>query len=536
VPGQLYIGGEGLAQGYLNRPDLTAESFIPDAFHSQPGGRLYRTGDVARYLPDGDIQFLGRADHQLKVRGFRIEPGEIEAVLLTHPRVLQALVVLHKDLTDERLVAYLVLDQHEQVVNSELRRHLLLKLPAYMIPTVFIKLEALPLTPNRKVDRRALPSPDAAQQEPGPTFVAPLDDLELRLARIWEEVLNVRPVGVTDDFFQLGGHSLIALRLANQIQQEFGHQLALNELMQSATIQRMAVILRQQDTSAKTPAILVPLQHGEANSPLYWVHPAGGNVLCYYELARLLGPDFPSYALQSKGLNGPEQPHQTVEEMAACYLEEIRRVQPSGPYMVGGHSFGGVVAYEMAQQLQRENQRVALLILLDTTAPRFNEQLAVEDETLRLRSVLSFMERTYGQSLLVETDSLRNLAPDEQLNFLSERLVSKGLISQDAGLDQVQRLMRVYQAHEHAFQHYAPQPCAFKLTLLRASEMLPDDFLYGDFRSHPTLGWSGYCAKPVTVINSPGDHFTMMRPPHVELLAERVRACVTEARLDEENL
>jgi len=260
VPGELYIGGDGLARGYLNCPELNAQKFIPNPFSDEPGARLYKTGDLVRYLPDGNIEFLGRIDHQVKIRGFRIELAEIEAILSQHPDVRTAVVVAREDMPGQkRVVAYLVANQPPAPPSSELRRFLKQKLPDYMVPSAFVMLPALPLTPNGKVNRQALPTPNQVRPELELAFVAPRDALETQLTRIWSEVLGIQPIGVTDNFFELGGHSLLAVRLFALIKQRCGKSLPLATLFQQGTVEQLASILRQKGWSPSWSS-LVPIQ------------------------------------------------------------------------------------------------------------------------------------------------------------------------------------------------------------------------------------------------------------------------------------
>ncbi len=313
VPGELWLGGEGLARGYLNRPDRTAERFLPDPFSSSPGERLYRTGDLVRHLPGGDMEFLGRVDRQVKIRGLRIELGEIEAALGNHPLVAECAVLVLGQGADKRLAAFVVAHPPGAPdLAARLREHLRRTLPDYMIPAGFQFLEAFPQTPTGKLDRRALahlggtggtggiPGPEAGER------VEPRDVLELELARIWAEVLEVPRVGVRDDFFALGGHSLMAVRLMAKVQERFGRDLPLAVLFQGGTVEAMAARLRGErgETEGETGSILVPIQARGTEPPLFLVHPAGGDVLCFAGLARHLGPDQPVYGLQSRGLGG----------------------------------------------------------------------------------------------------------------------------------------------------------------------------------------------------------------------------------------
>lgn len=278
VPGELHIGGMSLARGYLKRPDLTADKFIPDPFSNIAGARMYKTGDLARHLPDGNIEYIGRTDHQVKVRGFRIELGEIETALSQHTSVRQAIVSTHQGVPGEkRLVAYVVGDLEHALTASDLRSFLKDKVPEYMVPSVFMLLDSLPTMPNGKVDRGALPKPDQTRPEMGKTLVAPRDELERTLAGLWEEVLNIRPIGVTDNFFELGGHSLLAVRLFALIDKRLGKRLPLAALFRGATVEGLAELVRQNSLS-ETPSSLVPIQPGGHKRPLFLVHPAGGHV------------------------------------------------------------------------------------------------------------------------------------------------------------------------------------------------------------------------------------------------------------------
>lgn len=366
--GELCIGGAGVARGYRNLPELTAQKFLADPF--EVGGRVYCTGDLARYLPDGRIEFLGRLDHQVKVRGFRIELGEVETVLARHPAVRECVAVALPDGSGERrLVAYVVA-RDRTPTTAELRAFVMEALPEYMVPAVFVPLSRLPLTPNGKVDRRALPAPGPERAQLGRSFVAPRDALELGLAKIWEKVLGVESVGVRDDFFELGGHSLVAGRLFAAIQKSFDRNLPPTTLLRAPTIEQLAALLRG-DQEVSHWSSLVPIQTG-SRPPLFCMHAGAGTILFYYDLARELGPDQPVYGLQAQGLYGGLPPHAEVEEMAAHYASEIRTVQPSGPYLLAGFCFGGLLALAVAHQLRREGRDVALLVSFDGGSPRFD--------------------------------------------------------------------------------------------------------------------------------------------------------------------
>jgi len=367
VVGELYIGGDGLARGYLNRPELTAERFISHPFSQNSGARLYKTGDLARYLPDGSIEFLGRSDHQVKLRGFRIELGEIEEVLRRHPQVQEAVVMAREDiLGDKRLAAYVVAAQGQAPSVKNLQSFLQEKLPGYMVPSAFMLLDALPLTPNGKVDRCALPIPEPASRTAEDTYVAPTMTVHYQLIQIWEELLNTRPIGMRDNFFHLGGHSFLAIRLVDRIEQVFAKKISLSVLFANPTIEQLASALRQQEhTSSRSPVVAV--QSGGSKRPFFFLHGdyKGGPFFCF-PLARDLGSDQPFYALEPYRFDDLPIPP-TLEAMAATHIELLRTVQPEGPYLLGGFCGGGLEAYEVARQLHAQGQRVDLLVLMDPT-------------------------------------------------------------------------------------------------------------------------------------------------------------------------
>ncbi|MGW7436991.1 non-ribosomal peptide synthetase, partial [Streptomyces sp. NPDC054849] len=379
VPGELYLAGAGLARGYLGRPALTAERFVADPF--APGERMYRTGDLVRRTRDGGLDCLGRTDHQVKIRGFRIEPGEIEHVLTRHPRVRAATVTVHEDGTaGPRLVAHVVVDG--PLDQAELRAFAAESLPGYMVPSAIVPLDALPLTASGKVDRRALPAPGFLSS---PTGRAPRTPHEELLCGLFAEILGVPgPVSIDDGFFDLGGHSLLAMRLLGRIRTAVGADLGMRALFEAPTVAALARRLtrdvdqdgdrdrdRDRDldrdaggaSAADALDVLLPLRPGGTGAPLFCVHPAAGISWVYSGLLRHLHPERPVHGLQARGLRGGSP--SSVTEMAEDYVQQIRAVQPQGPYHLLGWSFGGVVAQAMAVTLQAAGQEVALLALLD---------------------------------------------------------------------------------------------------------------------------------------------------------------------------
>ena len=365
VRGELFIGGTGVARGYVGAPQLTAKRFVPDPFSTVTDARLYRTGDMVRQRRDGNIEFLARNDFQVKVRGFRIEPAEVESVLCQHPNLQQAAVTVRDHSSEKQLVAYLVLSNvsysKSNFDQSDLTKFLRERLPDYMVPSAFVVLDSLPLTPNRKVDWKALPAPDHRLHEIA--FVAPRDTTETYLAMIWEEVLDVRPVGVTDNFFELGGHSILATRLFAGVEKEFGKCLPLGTLFEAPTIAKLAAILRQDSWVSSS---LIELQAGDrSRSPMFFVQARIG----YHALAAALGPSQPVYIVPYDDLFVSDT-ERSLSELVAELTERIRERQPRGPYYLGGWCLAGRVAFAIARQLWREGEQVALLAIIDMPAPR----------------------------------------------------------------------------------------------------------------------------------------------------------------------
>ncbi|MFL5537436.1 MAG: amino acid adenylation domain-containing protein, partial [Longimicrobiaceae bacterium] len=368
APGEVFTAGAGVARGYARRPALTAERFLPDPF-GLPGARMYRTLDRGRWLEDGSLEYLGRADAQVKVRGYRIELEEVEQALAAHPAVAEAGVAARGEAGGERhLAAFLVARAGaERPQAAELRAFLRERVPEYMVPGSFGWLEALPRTGSGKLDRRALPEHDGAAAADAVPYVAPRGELEERLAALWSEVLGVERVGVHDDFFDLGGQSILATRLVARVREEMGFELPVASLLTGPTVEQMVQAMMGKKDPARLP--LVPLQTFGGRPPLFVAHPAGGHVMCYHDLAFLLGMEQPVYGLQPRGIDdGGQAPITVIEEMAAFYVDAVLRLRPSGPYRVAGWSFGGVVAWEMAQQLHAAGHEVDLLALFDTTA------------------------------------------------------------------------------------------------------------------------------------------------------------------------
>ena len=529
VPGELHIGGAGLARGYLNRPELTREKFIPNPFPAYPGELLYKSGDLVRVRADGNLEFLGRIDQQVKVRGYRIELGEIEAALAAHPVVRDALVATFGPPgRNQGLVAYVVMQKGRSLSLSEVQEYLKDKLPDYMIPGTLMTLPALPLTANGKVDRKALPLPfqsdaRARRQE----HVAPRCENEARMVRLWEELLRVRGIGVHDNFFELGGHSLLAASLAVRIAKEFGQKLSLAALAEASTVDRVVALLNE----TRVRSVLIPLQPHGARPPFFCVHGIGGEALSYVALAKHFPQDQPFYAIEAPVWDWPRGQFPSVEVAAARYVEEVRRVQPSGPYYLGGYSSGGTLALAMAHQLEGAGHEVRLLCVLDHRP--FNLQRSGPACDLRLllaavrnagywlvddgldvgisivarrlcRKARSFWHRLWNLC----SSSKNEPAPDDVIDI--------------AGLPQ--SAVDFIASHLNALLRYVPTPFQGHVSLHRA-------------RARPLfrlegldLGWSALAGAGVDVNSIPGSHDNLLKEPRVIQLARDVAKSLRDAQ------
>ncbi|BAY50309.1 amino acid adenylation domain-containing protein (plasmid) [Scytonema sp. HK-05] len=533
VVGELYIGGSGLAKGYLNRPELTAERFIRNPFSREQQARLYKTGDLVRYLPDGNIEFVGRIDNQVKIRGFRIELGEIEAVLSQHPAIQYAAVIVRQDTpSDKRLIAYVVPNQNQATTVSDLRHFLKQKLPNYMIPAAFVMLEALPLTANGKVDRQALPAPEKVKQELEATFVAPRNELERQLTAIWEDILSVKPISVRDNFFDLGGHSLLAVSLFAQIKQKFGKKLPLATLFTSATVEGLAQMLSiqekipdnevlavsHQDKQA-TCLCLVPIQALGSKPPFFCIHPANGDVLCYRPLALHLGTDQPFYGLKSQGLDGTQPPLTQIEDMAALYIKEIQTIQPIGPYFIGGFSVGGVIAYEMAQQLRRQGQEVGLIAMLDSSVPGSTKRSPFRERFfIHIKNFFQFGPDYLSKKLVNWSKWGKFYITEKYTSFLGRTLP----------LPETDNYMFIL--HQQAWETYTFQPYPGRIILFRTDDNSRDtQEAYVGFQTDPLLGWGNLITGEIDLHNIPCGHSTILGEPHVRVVAEKLKDCLEKA-------
>ena len=517
--GEICVRSPFLSGGYLDDQEKTLERFQTNPFTSSPGDLIYRTGDLGRYLPDGAVEFAGRADRQVKVRGHRIELGEIECAMERHAGVRQAVVVVREiDSQDQRLEAHIV-PQAEQLTIDQLRTFLQKSLPSYMVPSSFVVLDHLPLTPNGKVDRSALPAPDYMRQEQQEALVAPRDGLELQLRQIWEKLLKVRPIGIRDNFFDLGGHSLLAVRLFAQIEKVTGKRLPVAALFHAPTIEQLTRLMSRQEWSAQWKS-LVAIQPAGSKPPFFCVHAHDGGVLFWRDLARHLGSDQPLYALQAQGLNGRQPPHNRIDEMAAHYIKEIRALQPEGPYFIGGHCIGGLIAFEMAQQLHTQGERVGLLALFDSYAPRKNWSARSSMlHRYRYKAI-----RLFEMTVSLHVSNLLILEPKERLSYVKGKF-NKALYKLYMGLGSAwvpaaRHRQNILKAGSRASRNYDPKIYPGKIALFRATN------LGGGIEHDPQMGWGRLAGGGLETHVIPGYHAHIVLEPRVRVLAEKLTACL----------
>uniref|UniRef100_UPI0012902FD9 amino acid adenylation domain-containing protein n=1 Tax=Xenorhabdus sp. KJ12.1 TaxID=1851571 RepID=UPI0012902FD9 len=415
VVGEIYIGGIGVARGYLNRPELTAERFLPDPFSTEPDTRLYKTGDLGSWLPNGNIKYLGRNDFQVKLRGFRIELGEIESQLLQCPGVHEAVVLAREGESagaQKRLIAYILPQPGVELIPAELRQQLMQHLAEFMLPSAFVILEAFPLTPNGKLDRKALPAPDASAVITR-DYEAPIGDVEIALAQIWQELLGLEQVGRHDHFFELGGHSLIAVRLLNYMSKQ-GMAVSLTTLFSYPILCDLAQAINSQSAKPSSPldANPVPLRPQGHLPPLFLIHETTGDPLVYSRLATLLPAELPVYTLQAMGLHTVENPPASIEELATYHIDAIRRVQPHGPYRLAGWSIGGTIAYEIALQLVSDGEKIDYLGMIDSynlDSYNFDSYNFSDHETDRQKDINLFIQSLHNYREQPDGDDLDNL-------------------------------------------------------------------------------------------------------------------------------
>ncbi len=535
VVGEIYLGGPGVAAGYLNRPAETQARFVLSTVHPAGSALLYRSGDLARWLPDGALEFLGRNDDQVKIRGFRIEPAEISAVLATHPQVRASHVLARQQASGELgLTAYVVLDSSaEPAAPAALRAFLSARLPGHMVPLAFVPLTALPLTANGKVDTRALPEPPASQAlDPG-SWAAPRDALERTLCQVWAQVLKVERVGLDDNFFEMGGHSLLAAKLFARLDEVTGQSLTLGVLFSAPTVRQLADCYRDASTLVDEPGrALVALRREGLRPTLYFLPGIFGNVVGYADFVRALGADQPIYGLQSIGLDGRAAPFASIEAMAGHYLMEIRAQQAQGPYALVGACFGATVAYEMARQLLAAGEVVAFLGLIaptDRGGSEAGEPLVRAPRAVRRAAALANLVQ---ERLNVYRRDMQGQSLGERLRYLVRKVQSLSTTAtQPHGLKGAGRelnQLEVYRANLQALDSYVRLPLTGPLVAFEILETQPSGPEVAEVANRSGIDWQDYWQGPLPIHVTAGkDSGDMLAGAHAagvaRVLNERLR-------------
>lgn len=584
VPGELCVSGKSLSSGYLGRPKLTNEKFIDHPFI--PDGKLYRTGDICRWLPNGEIEFIGRKDDQVKIRGFRIELGEVKHLLEKHPQVRSALVLPKVDNNGiKRLVGFLeihadqlfnkkyltqVLDSRNGEVSDEDRESLkvaiqqlddeqstlnyeddsnqpirsrILKLlteevkdllkkraPHFMVPSELVPIQEFPLTANGKIDREALIRLASAEVNGIQKQIKlPKSDIEKRLLPIWQKALDLPKISVGDDFFEIGGDSLLALRIMAVIQEEFGFQIPISALIEAPTIEQFAQKLVSVNPANLWDLMVCVKKEGEG-PPIFCVPGNGGNVLIFHWFAKYLNYG-PIYAFQARGLDGVTEPYTTLEEMARDFIKEVKKVQKTGPYFFAGHSYGCKVIFEMMQVLKRHNEQVKLLLMFDTPDTILSDAPQGQDWGIErwmldvVRRFNLFLPRL--MKIKISHDHLKTLSATEQLTLFRDILVKCGVLKADAHINHIKGFLNVFAYglktdYRPKTHHQADKIILFKAKSRRDSlyyENVEDpkriEIIDHTLNKDNTWGWEKFSKEPVSVFNVPGNHGTLLLPPFV---------------------
>ncbi len=519
--GELFLGGVQLARGYLNRPDLTAEKFIPHPFDSTPGARLYRSGDLCRYRSDGAIEHICRIDFQVKMRGFRIELGEIETVLNARKGVRQAVVVpVLRDGKPENLAAFWVADPAHKTDSKTLQDELRAQLPAAMVPGFFVPMDVLPLSPNGKIDRKKLPIPKPSETPSAATLpaVESADELESKLAAIWCSVLLIKKVRPTDNFIDIGGTSLGALRIVSQIKRELKHDIPIGRIFAAGTVANLAKEIRAPKAPAGPRGCLVQIQAGSPGyAPIFGIHGFGGHIYQFYLLAKFLGPERPVYALRGSGLEPGEEADDTCAKMAARYLKEILPIVKDGPVHFCGYSLGGAVALDAARQLKAAGHAVGVIGILDLFCKGYPVQQP-------------FVERMkiHAHTMLVADWATKKKYLAKRFNNISERihfLFGKTYVHPEERRGTEEIIPdTVFWAHRHAMENFDYTFYDGEVALFRAGT--PPEWPGNKF-DDPNLGWGPYLKKIIT-FEIPGTHWTMIQEPNIRHIADAMNELVAK--------
>ncbi len=539
--GELCVSSPCLALGYWKQPELTGSKFISNPFGDGMSDRLYRTGDVARLREDGVIEFLGRGDQQVKIRGQRLELGEVETVLREYQGVEECVVVVWGNSPEEKfLAAYLVTS--EIVTDKELRRFMLTRVPGYMIPSVFMFLDSLPHTPNGKVNRLALPEPivsrdvDSVAQKDQPRNAT-----EQKIANAWKDLLKLKQVGIRDDFFELGGHSFLAVQLFARLERDLGVRLPITTLFHATTIAQLSELIASQDSTIINWNPIVPIRTVGDKPPFFGIHGHEGGVLFWIALLDAWPADQPFYAIQAQGVDGVKPALRSIEEMAGLYIREMRKVQPVGPYYLGGFSMGGEIALEMSQQLHRQGERVKLLVMLDTKNPKRAVRLDLKSDLEKIVPVIDPQDEStqrtwWRQKLAWHIRNLFSLDLREKTNYIMHNLsyrMERFLLYSFVNVYRVMGkrlpdkvlLNYLRKSHSQALQSYVPNRYPGRITLFRSSSTLSAD------SDDSPMGWAPLAGGGLDVFHFNATH-NIVSTEFASDVVPQLLACIEKARTE----
>jgi len=518
--GELYIGGVGVARGYAGDAEKTAYSFIKDPFNQGCGGMMYRTGDLGRMMPDGNMEFMGRKDNQVKIRGFRVELGEIEQVILQHKPVQDAVVVAQDKDGLKQLAGYIVPTPRydREAMIAYLKR----KLPEYMVPHLWMEIGQLPLTANNKIDRKALPEIDITQQT-GRNYVAPRNETEKKLAELWQQTLNADKVSIDDNFFDLGGQSLLAVQMLTGAGKLCNRILPINTIFKYSTIRELAEQLDSKTKTTEKYESLVAVKADGNKMPVYLVHGDGMNITNFTNIAAHVDKEQPIYALQPRGLDGKAETFDKMEAIAAHYIREVLLHNPAGPYAFAGYSFGGYVAIEMKRQLEAMGKTVKFTGIFDTDAGnlQYNKRWTsvLHKRVLRQFPKMIFIARSLLQNPRETIDYQMTLLQKKR----TQKLMRRGKIQEPQLTGVAHTLNKIDKNHRIAFYNYELQPFHGILHLFKARKRI---YFVDDPKQ---LGWAAYALDGVRVHDVPGDHKTMFLPPYDRELAQQLQQALDKS-------
>lgn len=510
VPGDIYIGGIGLSDGYLNDEQKTNKSFI---IHPSFKERIYKTGDLGRFLPDGNIEFLGREDFQVKIQGYRIELGEIETAIIKHEGILDAIVSVHgKKAESKRLICYYTENHNFSLEKEEMISFLSTKLPDYMIPNTFIKMESLPLTSNGKVDRTALPSPEEIEDDriKCKEITAPRNGIETKLYQLFEQLLSLKKLCIFDNFFELGGNSILAIQLINKIEKEFTVQVSMHNFLENQSVAKLSHVIQNKEVSKNT-SLVVAINKNGTQTPIFMVHPVGGNVMCYVQLAKHLGEDQPLYGIQANGMDEGEI-ISSIEDMAARYISEIKKYHHN-ELVLGGWSMGALVALQMAKLLSSENIMVKNLILIDP--PVINSKQIIDTDFTCIIRDYAIDNHTSLNLLKLNELQLKKLSKDEQLELFYKQAKGIGVLPNELGMMQFTKMFNVFEANLKAMWNYKTSTYNGRVALYMANE-------HDSTWESAIESWLNILSTETLTEDMDANHYSMMEEPIVKILAQKI--------------